>query len=145
VQQPFANQNGGRLGIGPAAPFHGAMGAGGGGDPGNNAQTPSSPLGKPLAIDVSTGASTVPGCGLRSPWRFSFDSGDLCSGDGGQSAWEVDDRAAGPPAAHYGWSRLEGSHGYDASVVLDPASPGRDANGEPDVVSLNGSVSRLAE
>ena len=53
VAQPFSNHNGGMLAFGPDEFLYIALGDGGsGGDPQNNAQTPSNPLGSMLRIDV---------------------------------------------------------------------------------------------
>jgi glucose/arabinose dehydrogenase len=136
IAQPFANHNGGQLAFGPDGMLYIGMGDGGsGGDPFNNAQSPSSLLGKILRIDVESGASpyAVPGSnpftgnaafrpeiwalGLRNPWRFSFDrkTGDLYIGDVGQDLWEeVDFQGASDPGGeNYGWRLMEGNHCYN--------------------------------
>lgn len=109
VDQPFSNHNGGQLLFGPDGYLYIGMGDGGsGGDPYNNAQNPSSLLGKILRIDVESGVKPyaippgnpfagAPGyraeiwaLGLRNPWRFSFDRGtdDLFIADVGQNLYE---------------------------------------------------------
>jgi len=141
IQQPYSNHNGGQLAFGPDGYLYVGMGDGGsGGDPQNNAQTPSSLLGKILRIDVESGAPTyaVPASnpfvatagyrpeiwalGLRNPWRFSFDrrTGDLYVGDVGQNLHEeVDFQPAGDPGGeNYGWRIMEGAHCYNP----DPCS-----------------------
>jgi glucose/arabinose dehydrogenase len=54
ISQPFANHNGGNLMFGPDGYLYIGLGDGGSGnDPNNNAQNPSSLLGKMLRIDVN--------------------------------------------------------------------------------------------
>ena len=112
VDQPYANHNGGQLQFGPDGRLYVGMGDGGaGGDPGNRGQDRSTMLGKLVAIDVATGATSLAGSGLRNPWRFSFDrrTGDLWLGDVGQDAWEeVDHVANGGLPRNFGWSVYEG-------------------------------------
>jgi glucose/arabinose dehydrogenase len=137
VDQPYANHNGGQLAFGPSDGYlYIGMGdGGGGGDPDNNAQNPTSLLGKLLRIDVETGSPltyTVPptnpftqtvgyrpeiwALGLRNPWRFSFDrqTGDLYIGDVGQALYEEVDfqPASSPGGENYGWNIMEGLHCY---------------------------------
>jgi glucose/arabinose dehydrogenase len=133
AQQPFANHNGGHLAFGPDGYLYVALGDGGSqGDPNDNAQNLSRPLGKILRLDVD--AENVPyaapadnpfvntsgampeiwAYGLRNPWRFSFDreTGDLWIGDVGGSAWEEINfqPVTWPGGANYGWNRVEGMH-----------------------------------
>ena len=134
IAQPFANHNGGQLAFGPDGYLYVGMGDGGSaGDPNNNAQNPSSLLGKILRIDVVgkaayavppsnpfTGVAQARGeiwaTGLRNPWRFSFDrkTGGLFIADVGQGAWEeVDVQPADSTGGeNYGWRLTEGSHCY---------------------------------
>ncbi|MCL4263701.1 MAG: PQQ-dependent sugar dehydrogenase [Anaerolineae bacterium] len=118
IAQPDWNHNGGDLNFGVDGYLYIGMGDGGSsGDPQNNAQTPTTLLGKMLRIDVNGGGGapdcdsdgnyTVPASnpfvdgvggncdeiwhmGLRNPWRFSFDrqTHDMFIGDVGQGAWE---------------------------------------------------------
>jgi len=61
IAQPFTNHNGGWLGFGPDGYLYIATGDGGSGnDPGNNALTLTSLLGKMLRIDIN-GADGIPG------------------------------------------------------------------------------------
>ena len=136
IAQPYSNHNGGQLAFGPDGYLYVGMGDGGsGGDPQNNAQSPTSLLGKILRIDVESGAApyAVPvsnpfagragyrgeiwALGLRNPWRFSFDrrTGDLFIGDVGQNRYEeVDFQPAGDPGGeNYGWRIMEAGHCYD--------------------------------
>ena len=100
IPHPFTNHNGGNLAFGPDGFLYIGTGDGGAGDdPDNNAQTPSSLLGKMLRIDVSVADGDPKGFqipadnpfqpgrpgsalgarpeiwafGLRNPWRWSFD------------------------------------------------------------------------
>jgi glucose/arabinose dehydrogenase len=118
MADPFANHNGGHLVFGPDGDLYIGTGDGGsGGDPGERAQNPKSPLGKLLRIDVDKHPSGRPygippdnpfaggplcprsggvpcpevfSYGLRNPFRFSFDrqTGDMAIGDVGQGTWE---------------------------------------------------------
>lgn len=141
VDQPFANHNGGQLAFGPDGFLYVGMGDGGSaGDPYNNAQNPSSLLGKILRIDVESGRSpyAIPSdnpfvgasgykpeiwaIGLRNPWRFSFDrkTGDLYIADVGQNLYEeIDYQPSGSKGGeNYGWRIMEGLHCYNP----DPCS-----------------------
>lgn len=129
INQPFPNHNGGMVAFGPDGHLYLGLGDGGAaGDPMKNGQNTESLLGKLLRIDVdhSDGyaipadnpfGNEVWAYGLRNPWRFSFDraTGDLWIGDVGQGEWEeVNYLPAGSPGgANFGWSLMEGNHGYD--------------------------------
>lgn len=131
IEQPFPNHNGGALAFGPDGYLYAGLGDGGlAGDPHKNGQNTSSLLGKILRIDVNNGDPyTIPAdnpfgnevwaYGLRNPWRISFDrvTGDLWIGDVGQGDWEeIDYLPAGSPGgANFGWSIMEGNHGYDGN------------------------------
>lgn len=131
IEQPFPNHNGGALAFGPDGYLYAGLGDGGlAGDPHKNGQNTSSLLGKILRIDVNNGDTyTIPAdnpfgnevwaYGLRNPWRISFDrvTGDLWIGDVGQGDWEeIDYLPAGSPGgANFGWSIMEGNHGYDGN------------------------------
>jgi glucose/arabinose dehydrogenase len=140
IQQPFVNHNGGNLAFGPEGYLYIGLGDGGSGDdPQNNAQTPSTLLGKMLRIDVGVDdfhangyvvpadnpfvGSALPGVrpeiwsfGLRNPWRYSFDqvslggTGALLIGDVGQgSREEIDYEPPGRGGRNYGWRLREGA------------------------------------
>lgn len=129
IDQPFPNHNGGAVAFGPDGYLYLGLGDGGSaGDPQKNGQNTNSLLGKVLRIDVDSGdpyaipadnpfGNEVWAYGLRNPWRMSFDRarGDLWIGDVGQGAWEeIDILPAGSQGgANFGWSIMEGSHGYD--------------------------------
>lgn len=139
IVHPLANHNAGCLQFGPDGMLYIASGdGGGGGDPDNNAQNPSSLLGKILRIDVSTAADTdangfvVPAgnaglprpeiwsLGWRNPWRFSFDNpalggtGAMVVADVGQGNWEeIDYEPNNRPGRNYGWRLWEGTHPYN--------------------------------
>ena len=143
ITQPFSNHNGGMLAFGPDDHLYIAMGDGGsGGDPQNNAQTPSNLLGSMLRIDPHpvnpADAYDIPldnpfrgragfrpetyALGLRNPFRFSFDrvTGDLWLGDVGQGEIEeIDLIVAG---ANYGWRVFEGSRPFNDSANTLPVS-----------------------
>lgn len=135
IDQPFPNHNGGAVAFGPDGYLYLGLGDGGAaGDPFKNGQNINTKLGKILRVDINSGDpySIPPGnpfgnevwaYGLRNPWRISFDqsTGDLWIGDVGQGAWEEIDflQAGSPGGANFGWSIMEGSHGYDGD--LDPS------------------------
>jgi glucose/arabinose dehydrogenase len=118
VKQPYPNHNGGQLQFGPDGRLWVGMGDGGsGGDPENRAQNLDERLGKLLRIDVdAAGAPVEVGAyGLRNPWRFSFDGGNLYLGDVGQNAWEEVDFLPGRllgAKPNFGWSVYEGRVRY---------------------------------
>lgn len=129
AEQPYSNHNGGQIEFGPDGFLYLGLGDGGsGGDPQNNGQKLSSPLGKLLRFDVS-GADAKPAAGnpfigragtnpniwaygLRNPWRFSFDrtTGDLIIADVGQNSFEEVNRQprASKGGENYGWKVREG-------------------------------------
>jgi glucose/arabinose dehydrogenase len=131
IDQPYPNHNGGAVVFGPDGDLYLGLGDGGlAGDPNKNGQNTNSLLGKILRLDVTNGdpymipadnpfGNEVWAYGLRNPWRISFDkaTGDLWIGDVGQGEWEeVDYIPAGSPGgANFGWSIMEGNHGYDGS------------------------------
>lgn len=130
--QPYENHNGGLITFGPDGYLYVGLGDGGSSnDPLNNAQDPSTLLGKLLRLEVgATGTYTVPAnnpfvdspthrpeiwaTGLRNPWRYSFDrlTGDLYIADVGQNAYEEINRQPGDSSGgeNYGWKIMEGAH-----------------------------------
>jgi len=150
---PQANHNGGWIGFSPRAGdannLYIATGDGGGGndqgpghiEPGGNAQSLTTLLGKMLRIHVNSAAGTytippdnpfigVTGAraeiwafGLRNPFRSSFDrqTGRMFIGDVGQSSREeIDVQQPTNPGGgeNYGWRVREGS-------IQNPAFPGQ--------------------
>jgi hypothetical protein len=112
-----SNHNGGQLQFGPDGMLYAGTGDGGGaGDQPDNAQNPSSRLGKLLRIDPSTSAVAVFAIGLRNPYRFSFDlvsdpgQPRLVIGDVGQDRFEEIDYLpfAAANGANFGWNDFEG-------------------------------------
>ena len=120
------NHYGGRVAFGPDGMLYLSAGDGGGG---NNqfmhAQDAASHLGKLLRIDVSTPPYTIPSdnpvfpgsarnenwaIGLRNPFRYAFDAGQLYIADVGQGAREeIDVVSASASGLNYGWSIMEGN------------------------------------
>jgi glucose/arabinose dehydrogenase len=140
VPHPSAgNHNGGQLQFGPDGLLYAGTGDGGGGDDTfNNAQTPTSKLGKLLRIDPLSGNAepAIYANGLRNPFRFSFDrqTGDLIIGDVGQNEWEeVDFSPSGTPAGrNYGWPCREGAHNHNACTASGAVDPVLEKNHSSD-------------
>jgi glucose/arabinose dehydrogenase len=134
---PESNHNGGLLLFGPDKLLYVGVGDGGSeGDPHGrrgNGQSLGTIFGKILRIDPRQSGSrpyTVPASnpfvrragarpeiyayGLRNPWRFSFDHGDLIIGDVGQDAWEEIDfvRRGAARGRNFGWRVWEGRSRY---------------------------------
>jgi glucose/arabinose dehydrogenase len=112
-----SNHNGGQLQFGPDGFLYAGTGDGGGaGDEPDNAQDPSSRLGKLLRIDPSSGAIGIYAIGLRNPYRFSFDlvsdpaEPRIAIGDVGQDRFEEVDYLpfAATSGANFGWNDFEG-------------------------------------
>ena len=90
-----------------------------------HAQDAASHLGKLLRIDVSTLPYTIPAdnpvwpnvgrnenwaIGLRNPFRYAFDAGQLYIADVGQDQREeIDVVSASASGINYGWSIMEGT------------------------------------
>lgn len=132
-----SNHNGGTAAFGPDGHLYIGTGDGGGGcDPGENAQSRRSLLGKILRIDPKRkrGYSVPAGnpfvgqkgarneifaSGLRNPFRFSFDraSGTIAIGDVGQSSREEIDyeRLRRANGANFGWDAFEGTTRFNPS------------------------------
>jgi glucose/arabinose dehydrogenase len=112
-----SNHNGGQLQFGADGMLYAGTGDGGGaGDQPDNAQNPSSRLGKLLRIDPSSGATQVFAIGFRNPYRFSFDlvsdpgQPRLAIGDVGQDRFDEIDYLplAAASGANFGWNDFEG-------------------------------------
>ena len=118
IDKTFGNHNGGHLQFrseGGTNYLYFATGDGGGAnDPDNNAQNPSSLLGKMIRINVDATPYTpeIWAMGLRNPFRWSFDraTGDMWIGDVGQGMKEeINFRPLGTKGANYGWPCIEGT------------------------------------
>ncbi len=127
VDQPASNHNGGFLDFGPDGYLYLGLGDGGGGnDPAGRARNLNTLLGKMIRIDVDgaapyaippdnpfvgeAGRDEIWASGLRNPWRWSIDDGNIYIGDVGQGAREeVNAVALSPVGYDFGWSRYEGT------------------------------------
>ena len=156
INQPYPNHNGGAVVFGRDGYLYLGLGDGGaGGDPHKNGQDTTSLLGKILRIDVNGGdpysipsdnpfGNEVWAYGFRNPWRISFDrfTGDLWIGDVGQGDWEeIDYLPAGSPGgANFGWSIMEGNHGYDGQAQPGLLLPVAEYNHSSGGCSVTGGV-----
>ncbi|HEY6629723.1 MAG TPA: PQQ-dependent sugar dehydrogenase [Acidimicrobiia bacterium] len=127
VDHPANNHNGGFVSFGPDGYLYLSIGDGGGGnDPSGRSRNLNTLFGKMLRIDVdgaapyaipsdnpyvgAPGRDEVWASGLRNPWRWSMDSGNLYIGDVGQGAREeIDVVRVNPVGYDFGWSRYEGT------------------------------------
>ncbi|HUS66239.1 MAG TPA: PQQ-dependent sugar dehydrogenase [Kofleriaceae bacterium] len=133
LDQPYANHNGGGVEFGPDGRLWVGTGDGGAaGDPEAAGQDRKQLLAKMLRFDVDAAKPRpeIALIGLRNPWRYAFDGGDLYIGDVGQDAWEevhvVDAATLKEGGGNLGWSVMEGTHCYrkrgcDASKHIAPA------------------------
>jgi len=127
LHRDASNHYGGRVAFGPDGKLYLSAGDGGGG---NNqfghAQNAASHLGKLMRIDVSALPYTIPAdnpvwpnnvgqnenwaIGLRNPFRYAFDAGQLYIADVGENAREeIDVVSASASGLNYGWSIMEGT------------------------------------
>lgn len=108
------------------------------GDPNEDGENPHTELGTIVRIDVDNGdpyaippdnpfadgRSGLPevwAYGLRNPWRFSFDDGNIYIADVGRYSWEevnIADASAG--GLNYGWDIMEGTHCHEPRKECDP-------------------------
>jgi putative heme-binding domain-containing protein len=132
--------SGGGISFGPDGCLYIGMGdTGPQGDPEGHAQNMRLPLGKMLRIDVDDQENGRPyavpkdnpflgradarpeiwACGLREPWRFSFDplNGDLWAGDVGQDRIEEIDVIR--RGENYGWNVYEGFDFFSSKYRAD--------------------------
>jgi glucose/arabinose dehydrogenase len=134
----FRNHYGGLVAFGADGFLYLATGDGGGaGDPARNAQNLGNLLGKMLRLDISGATAGAPyvlppsnpfigqagrrgeiwAYGLRNPWRYSFDGGQLYIADVGQARREeVNIVASTQGGQNYGWNVFEGTLCYDAAT-----------------------------
>lgn len=142
---PSEQHHGGGFAFGPDGHLYVGLGDGGGlGDPRENAQDPSTILGKILRIDPTPEAEAPyavppdnpyvgrPGwrpeifaLGVRNPFRLGFDpaTGDLWIGDVGQTCWEELNRLpAGTSGQNLGWDVREGTHRFEGGRLTGGAS-----------------------
>ena len=114
----FDNHYGGRVAFGPDGMLYLSTGdGGGGGDILMNGQNPATLLGKLLRVDVSALPGTVTpqiwAIGLRNPFRYAFDAGQLYIADVGQDQREeIDVVQANASGLNYGWNVMEGLRCY---------------------------------
>ncbi len=107
------------------------------GDPNEDGENPHTELGTIIRIDVNSGdpysipsdnpfadgESGLPevwAYGLRNPWRFSFDNGNIYIADVGRYSWEevnISDASAG--GINYGWDIIEGSYCHEPKKECD--------------------------
>ncbi len=136
IDQPAGADKGGWLGFGPDGKLYIATGDGAAGDPGNNAQSLISLLGKILRIDKDgriptdnpfarasspDGRGAIWAYGLRNP-RASFDrqTGDLWAGDAGRPQGGREEVDVIVKGGNYGWRKFEGTQVFNA----DDPDPG---------------------
>lgn len=132
VAQPADNHNGGTINFGPDGTLYISLGdGGGGGDPFQNGQDPTTLLGTILRIDIDDvpqgetygipadnpfaptdgpERDEIWAYGLRNPYKFSVDGSGLWAGDVGQGRWEEVDFVE--PGKNYGWNEVEGPECY---------------------------------
>lgn len=140
VDQPASNHNGGMIAFGPDGYLYIGLGDGGGsGDRYGTGQPVDDLLGNLLRIDVdsgdpyaippgnpyadSDGADEVWASGLRNPWRFWFDGGNIYMGDVGQNAFEeINVAPADAAGLNYGWPITEGLHCFSPSTGCDTSN-----------------------
>lgn len=107
------------------------------GDPNEDGENPHTELATIIRIDVDNGDPySVPSdnpfadgesglpevwaYGLRNPWRFSFDDGNIYIADVGRGAWEeVNIADASVGGINYGWDVTEGSYCHEPKVGCD--------------------------
>lgn len=138
------NHNGGMLQFHNGLLYVGTGDGGGGGDPGRTSQNPLNLLGKILRLDVDNtrggfaaagnpftdprlGSPLVWSIGVRNPWRFAIDDGNIYIADVGQNLIEeLNIRSVSDANLNYGWSAFEGTRTYNrdqSDLVVTHATP----------------------
>ena len=117
-KRPYSHY-GGQLAFGPGNRLYMSFGDGG---VGASAQDPDTFLGKlvRLNVDDPEASPQIVAYGLRNPWRFSFDRGDLYLGDpGGNRIEEIDLLPRGyRGVANFGWDVFEGNQRLRVATEL---------------------------
>jgi cysteine-rich repeat protein len=147
-EQPWVAHNGGQLTFDALGYLYISFGDGGqSSNEQNNAQDPTTWLGKILRIDVDGGTPyAIPRdnpfvgpdgvldeiwtMGYRNPWRFSIDraTGDAYIGDVGESSLEeIDVVPAGGGGENFGWCCREGTSVYGGCFNAAQTCPAADA------------------
>ena len=139
VDQPEGNHNAGALAFGPDGLLYIALGdGGGGGDPFQNGQDPTTLLGSILRIDVDDVPEGAPygipdsnpfaltdgperdeifAYGFRNPYKISVEAdGTVWAGDVGQDRWEEVNRVVA--GGNYGWNEVEGPECFQSGCDL---------------------------
>ncbi len=133
IEEPESNHNGGQLAFGADGYLYVGLGDGGGANDehgtAGNGQNLETLLGKIIRIDINVekgykipadnpfvnkpGRDEIWACGLRNPWKFSFDksTGKLFCGDVGQDKFEEVDIIQ--KGKNYGWRIMEASHCFN--------------------------------
>jgi glucose/arabinose dehydrogenase len=145
VFQPWEWHNASHLAFGPDGMLY--IGSGDGGAGYGGGQSLNDLFGAILRVDVSGGGPgyVVPGdnpfvahpsphrdelwaIGLRHPWRFSFDGGEMWIADVGELDYE--EVNLGEPGANYGWSVMEGPYCFytNAPATTPTPTPGPTCN-----------------
>jgi glucose/arabinose dehydrogenase len=121
VAQPAGNHNGGMIQFGPDGHLYLGLGDGGGAnDQFGHGQNTETLLGGIVRIDPIEGDAELWSYGLRNPFRFWFDGGDLYIGDVGQGAFEEVNAVAFDPAGfNFGWPITEALHCFSPRSGCD--------------------------
>jgi glucose/arabinose dehydrogenase len=109
---------------------------------GQFAQSPDSIFGKILRVDPATGERRVWASGLRNPWRFWIDAGQVYIGDVGQQRREeVNVVPVDVPSANFGWPCFEGTLRFDETkTCADVVAPVHEYGHAPGACSITGGV-----
>lgn len=145
--QPAANHNGGMIMFHPVdgTLLLGLGDGGGGGDRFGNGQNTDTLLGGLVALSVDGELDPILfASGLRNPWRFWIDGGNLYIADVGQNAFEEISVTPLAPDLNFGWPITEGLHcfrpnsGCDSTGTILPVV--EVAHGDAGTCSITGGV-----